>query len=54
MLAALLQGLSLRAIARESARTYGMVRWHVQNILEKCQINTQKNLLIEFYRLVKR
>ena len=54
VLAALLQGRSLRAIAQESARTYGTVRWHVQNILEKCQVNTQKNLLTEFYRLVKR
>lgn len=54
VLAALLQGQSLRMIADESGRAYGTVRWHVQNILEKCQVKTQKNLLSEFYRLIKR
>lgn len=54
VLTALLQGQSLRMIASESGRAYGTVRWHVQNILEKCQVKTQKNLLSEFYRLIKR
>ena len=54
VLSALLQGKSLKDIARESGRTYGTVRWHVQNILEKCHVKTQKNLLHEFYGLIKR
>ena len=54
VLTALLEGQSLRMIATDSGRAYGTVRWHVQNILEKCQVKTQKNLLSEFYRLIKR
>jgi len=53
ILSDLLQGQSLKFIARESGRSYGTVRWHVQNILEKCQVKTQKNLLSEFYSLIK-
>lgn len=52
LLSALIEGYSLRAIAAETGRTYGTVRWHVQNILEKCQARTQRSLLSEFYRLV--
>lgn len=54
VLSALLMGQSPRIIANQSNRTYGTVRWHVRNILEKCQVNTQQNLLSEFYRLIKR
>ncbi len=54
VLSNLLQGKSLKAIAGESGRSYGTVRWHVQNILEKCQVKSQKNLLNEFYGLIKR
>lgn len=53
ILAALLQGYSLRNIAQESGRSYGTMRWHVQNILGKCQVKTQQNLLNEFYQLIK-
>ncbi|MCF6327154.1 MAG: LuxR C-terminal-related transcriptional regulator [Devosiaceae bacterium] len=53
VLSALLQGHSLKFIAKETGRSYVTVRWHVQNILEKCQVKTQKNLLSEFYRLIK-
>jgi DNA-binding NarL/FixJ family response regulator len=53
ILAALLRGYSLRNIAEESGRSYGTMRWHVQNILGKCQVKTQQNLLNEFYRLIK-
>ncbi len=53
ILSALLQGRSLKMIAEETNRSYGTVRWHVQNILEKCQVRTQKNLLSEFYSLIK-
>jgi len=53
ILSDLLQGQSLKFIAKESGRSYGTVRWHVQNILEKCQVKTQKNLLSEFYSLIK-
>ncbi len=53
VLEALLEGRSLRAIAEESERSYTTVRWHVQNLLEKCQVKTQKNLLNEFYGLIK-
>jgi DNA-binding CsgD family transcriptional regulator len=53
VLAALLQGHSLRQIADESDRSYGTVRWHVQNILEKCHVQSQKSLLSEFYSLIK-
>lgn len=49
----LLQGHSLKSIASETDRSYGTVRWHVQNILEKCHVKTQRNLLSEFYRLIR-
>ena len=53
ILALLIDGHSLRSIADKGDRSYGTVRWHVQNILAKCQVKTQKNLLTEFYQLVK-
>lgn len=53
ILSELLQGQSLRAISENSGRTYRTVRWHVQNLLDKCQVKSQKNLLSEFYRLIK-
>jgi len=53
ILGSLLEGHSLKSIAGESGRSYGTVRWHVQNILEKCQVKTQRNLLGEFYRLIR-
>ena len=53
ILAGLLHGESLRAIAQSSGRSYGTVRWHVQNILQKCQVTSQRTLLSEFYRLIK-
>ncbi len=54
LLAALLQGLSLREAAEQSGRSYGTVRWHMQNILGKCQVNSQKDLMREFYTLIRR
>lgn len=54
ILAELLAGQSLREIAEQSGRTYGTVRWHVHNLLEKCNVKSQKNLLNEFYWLIKR
>lgn len=54
ILSALIQGQTLRTIASETNRTYGTLRWHVHNILEKCQVKTQQNLLAEFYKLIKR
>ncbi|HGG05119.1 MAG TPA: LuxR family transcriptional regulator [Aliiroseovarius sp.] len=53
ILSALLQGMSLKDVAEHSGRSYGTVRWHVQNILEKCQVSSQKELLREFYRLIR-
>jgi len=53
ILSELLQGQSLKAISKNSGRTYRTVRWHVQNILNKCQVKSQRNLLSEFYRLIK-
>ncbi len=53
ILSELLQGQSLKAISKSSGRSYRTVRWHVQNILDKCQVKSQKNLLSEFYRLIK-
>ncbi len=53
ILSAMLIGQSLKFIAQSSDRTYGTVRWHVQNILTKCQVKSQKNLLSEFYRLIE-
>ena len=52
ILSALLDGHSLRGIAENTKRTYGTTRWHVQNILSKCQVNNQKTLLREFYKLI--
>ncbi|MCF6326431.1 MAG: LuxR C-terminal-related transcriptional regulator [Devosiaceae bacterium] len=54
ILSGLLQGKSLRQIASDSGRSYGTVRWHVRNLLNKCQVSTQQTLLSEFYRLIKR
>jgi len=54
ILAALLQGLSLKQVANLSGRSYGTVRWHMQNILSKCQVGSQKELLHEFYSLITR
>lgn len=53
VLAQLLEGQSLREIAELSGRTYGTIRWHVHNLLEKCNVKSQKNLLREFYWLIK-
>lgn len=53
VLGALLSGRSLREIAKSSDRSYGTVRWHVRNILSKCQVSSQKNLLHEFYALIE-
>lgn len=53
ILADLLEGQSLREIAELSGRTYGTIRWHVHNLLEKCNVKSQKNLLREFYWLIK-
>ena len=53
ILTALLDGHSLKSIANATERTYGTVRWHVQNILSKCQVSNQKALLSNFYRLIK-
>lgn len=52
ILAALIQGHSPRAIAGASGRSYGTVRWHVQNILEKSQAGTRQQLMREFYKLM--
>jgi len=52
VLASLLMGYSLRQISQESDRSYGTVRWHVKNILSKCHVSSQKNLLREFYALI--
>ncbi len=54
VLSGMLDGKSLRFLAEETDRSYGTVRWHVQNILEKCQVKSKKNLLSEFYALIKR
>ncbi len=48
----LIRGRSLRQIAADGQRGYGTIRWHVQNILEKCNVNSQKELLREFYTLI--
>lgn len=53
ILTALLDGHSLRTIANNTGRTYGTIRWHVQNILSKCQVSNQKALLSRFYGLIK-
>ncbi len=53
ILAGLLDGLSLRQIAERSERSYGTVRWHVRNILDKCHVGSQKDLLREFYGLIR-
>ncbi|WP_306141736.1 helix-turn-helix transcriptional regulator [Roseibium sp. MMSF_3412] len=53
VLSYLLEGYSLRKIASETDRSYGTVRWHIRNILEKCQVPDQKNLVRQFYALVK-
>ena len=34
-------------------RSYGTVRWHVHNLLVKCNVKSQTNLLSEFYQLIK-
>jgi len=49
----LLEGHTLRTISKSSGRSYGTVRWHVQHILEKCHVKSQKYLLREFYQLIK-
>ena len=54
VLAAVLDGQSLRSIAADSQRSYGTIRWHVQNILSKCQAPNQKSLIREFYGLIER
>ena len=53
VLAELLEGHSLKAIAEKSRRSYGTVRWHVHNILEKCGVASQRSLVSEFYKLIK-
>lgn len=54
ILDALLEGQSPKDIASDTDRTYRTVRWHIQNILEKCQVSSQKQLLHEFYGLIRR
>ena len=50
ILLALAQGRSLREIAVSSSRSYGTVRWHTQNMLEKASVGTQKDLIAKFYQ----
>ena len=54
VLSALLNGFSLRDIARKTNRTYGTVRWHVSNLLNKCNVTSQKDLLHTLYGLIER
>ncbi len=54
ILSYLLEGYSLKAIAAETGRTYGTVRWHIRNLLEKCQVKSQTNLLRQFYALIEK
>lgn len=52
VLSALLSGHSPRSIASKANRSYGTVRWHIQNILEKCQVSSQKELFRAFFELI--
>lgn len=47
------EGYSLRGIAKETGRTYSTIRWHVENLFQKCHVKSQKNLLRQFYALIK-
>lgn len=49
----LIEGATLKDIAARSGRSYGTIRWHVRNLLEKCEVSSQKNLVSEFYRLIR-
>ena len=46
----LARGMSIRAIAERTGRTYGTSRWHVQNILSKTQVGSQKMLIASLYQ----
>lgn len=50
ILLALLSGHAPRSIASQTDRSYGTVRWHIQNILEKCGVNSQKELFRAFFQ----
>lgn len=50
VLSHLVGGLSLREIAGTTGRSYGTIRWHVQNMLEKTGAGSQKDLIARFYR----
>jgi DNA-binding CsgD family transcriptional regulator len=50
ILVALLSGHAPRSIASQTDRSYGIVRWHIQNILEKCGVNSQKELFRAFFQ----
>ena len=54
ILSYLLEGYSLRQIANDTERSYGTIRWHIRNLLEKCHVSDQKNLLRQFYTLIKK
>ena len=46
----LARGMSIRAIAERTGRSYGTSRWHVQNILSKTQAGSQKKLIASLYQ----
>lgn len=48
----LLRGKTLKEIAATTGRSYGTVRWHTRNLLEKCQVSSQRNLINAYYRSV--
>ncbi len=50
VLTALLSGHAPRSIAKQTKRTYGTVRWHIQNILQKCGVGSQRELLRAFFQ----
>ncbi len=45
----LARGISVRSIADMTDRSYQTTRWHIQNILTKCGVQSQKELLYALF-----
>lgn len=46
----LARGMAVRQIAEATGRTYGTVRWHVQNLLSKTGAGSQPRLIAKLYQ----
>ncbi len=48
------RGISVRSVADITGRSYQTTRWHIQNILSKCGVQSQRELLYQLFNEIER